>query len=104
MICRICGTTSDITKDWRPSCSKHGGDVCGSCCLSCEDHIAWSGIWKCRHISDQQRKAAAVRRAEAAMNEELLRISAAYHKERRARAREFYIKQAKQRKRSSANG
>ena len=102
MICRICGTTSDKTKDWRPACNKYGGDVCGRCCLNCEDHVTWSGIWKCKHISAEQRKAAAAKRAQAAMNEELSRISKAYHRERRSRAKEFYIKQAKQRAKASA--
>ena len=98
MICRICGTTSAETRDWRPNCRKNGGDVCGSCCMHCPDHIAWSGIWKCGFISEEQRKANAAKRAEAAMNEELLRISSAYHKDRKARAREWYIKQARKKK------
>lgn len=100
MVCRICGTTSEETKDWRPNCSKAGGDVCGSCCMNCEDHIAWSGIWRCAHITREQRIQASVRKAKAAENEELLRISQAYHRDRKARAREWYIKQAQLRKRS----
>ena len=99
MICRICGTTSGQTRDWRPNCPKHGGDVCGSCCMSCEDHISWSGIWRCAHITEQRRRELSVARAKAAEQEEIRRISDAYHRDRKAKAREHYMKIAMQRKR-----
>lgn len=103
MICRICGVTSSEKKDWRPNCPKHGGDVCGTCCMNCEQHVSWSGIWKCAYVTEQKRRAQAVASAKAKEHAEILRISEAYHRDRKARAREFYIKQAKLRKRSAWN-
>lgn len=101
MICRSCGATSAEVRDWRPNCRKTGGDVCGRCCMECPDHIAWSGIWKCNFITPERRRAAAVKKAKAAEHDEILRISKAYHKERKARVREWYIKQAQARKRNA---
>lgn len=99
MICRICGITSSEKRDWRPNCPKHGGDVCGTCCMHCEQHVAWSGIWKCAYVTEHKRREQAVANAKAKEHAEILRISEAYHQDRKARAREYYIKQAKQRKR-----
>lgn len=104
MICRICGTTSRQTRDWRPNCPKHGGDVCGSCCMSCEDHIAWSGIWRCAHVTDHRRREISVAKTKAAEQEEIQRISDAYHRDRKAKAREHYRKLAMQRNRKDRNG
>ena len=101
MICRICGTTSGQTRDWRPNCSKYGGDICGSCCMHCEDHISWSGIWRCRYVTDAKRREASVAKAKAKEQEEIQRISDAYHRDRKAKAKEFYIKQAARRKRGA---
>lgn len=101
MICQICGASSAEVRDWRPNCSKHDGDVCGRCCMECSNHVAWSGIWKCTFITSERRKAEAVRKAKAAERDEIMRISNAYHKERKAKAREWYIKQAQARKRNA---
>ena len=100
-VCSVCGITNETHKHWGPICRKTGRRVCDICCLRCEHHIRFSGIWSCSYESEEMRRERRRKRMQERFEEENARISRAYHQRRREEARQWAIKQAKARAKKS---
>ena len=98
----MCGTTLRECKHWGPTCRKTSRRVCAECCWTCEHHISWSGIWHCSYKSEEILRAERDKKRQERFDAENMRISTAYHKQRRERARERAIREAKARKRQES--
>ncbi len=81
-ICSICGITNETHKNWGPICKKTGKRVCDECCYRCEYRVGWSGIWMCRFLTPEQRKAEAQRRIRDREHEEIVKATEAYDRRR----------------------
>lgn len=102
--CSICGTTLAECKQWGPTCKKTGRRVCARCCYECEYKVSWSGLWKCTYVTEEDRKAEIRARIQQRFDAESKKISDAYRAERKRKAREYAIKQAKARKKANIKG
>ena len=98
--CSLCGITSEEHRCWGPICKKTGRRVCDICCYRCEHHLTWSGTWRCRYITEEEKKAERLKRSRERFESENRKISAAYYDRRREERREWAIKQAKARARA----
>lgn len=96
-VCSICGITNETHKSWGPICRKTGKRVCDVCCLKCEHHFIWSGLWDCGYRTAEELREERRKRARDRFEAENLRISKAYHARRKEEARQWAIKQAKAR-------
>ena len=102
--CSMCGITLAECKHWGPTCKRTGRRVCAMCCYKCENHVIWSGVWKCSFVTEEDRKAEIRARIQQRLNAEEKRISDIYLARKKQKAREYAIKQAKARKRASTKG
>ena len=102
--CSICGTTLAECKNWGPICKKTGSRVCAQCCYECEHKVSWSGLWKCTYMTEEDRKAEIKAQIQERFDAESKKISDAYHAERKRKAREYAIKQAKARRKANTKG
>ncbi len=98
--CSMCGITSETHKNWGPVCKLTGERVCDICCFECEHHFKWSGLWRCRYITEEEKRAERLKRARERFESENQKISAAYYERRREERREWAIKQARARARA----
>ena len=97
-VCCLCGVTNETCKHWGPICKKTGERVCAECCHRCEHRVSWSGIWRCGYITAEERREQIRKRSQDRFASENAKISAAYMKRKKERAREYAIKAAKARK------
>ena len=74
------------------------------CCYKCENHVIWSGVWKCSFVTEEDRKAEIRARIQQRFDAESKKISDAYIAKRKREAREWAIKQAKARKKANIKG
>ena len=102
--CSLCGVTLKTCHHWGPRCKKAGRRVCAECCYRCEHHVAFSGTWHCSYITEKEKREIRLRRAQERFDTENAKISAAFHKERKEKAREWAIKKAKQRAKAEKAG
>lgn len=85
-VCSMCGITNETCKHWGPTCKKTGRRVCSACCYKCEYRVSWSGIWRCRYMTPEDRKAEARQRARARFDSEAARISQIHKENMKRRA------------------
>lgn len=97
-VCSMCGITLAECRHWGPVCKKTRRRVCAECCRKCEHHIKWSGIWRCNYVTLEDRREQARQRAQERFNEENAKISAAYNREKKERARQKAIQAARARR------
>lgn len=93
--CSICGITNETCKHWGPTCKKTGRRVCAECCRQCEHHVSWSGIWRCRYITPDEKRTEARRRIQARFDAESMKISQEYRRKKREQAKQRAIKAAR---------
>ena len=102
-VCCMCGITNETHKHWGPICKKTGKRVCDECCYRCEYHVSWSGIWRCKYVTPEDRREDVQRRIRERFEEEERKISEAYNRRRREEARQRAIKKAKAAKKARQN-
>lgn len=96
-VCSICGTTLKECKHWGPTCRRTRRRVCLDCCIKCEYHVRWYGLWRCSYITQEELRNAAAKRSKERFDAEVAKINTAYRKERREAAKRRAIKAARER-------
>jgi len=87
--CSICGVTNETYNGWTFCKRLNKARICFDCCMKCEYHYSWSGLWRCTYkspeeIEQEEQRAREQRRAarEAEFNKECQAIGKAYYKKK----------------------
>lgn len=97
--CSICGITNETERHWGPVCKMTRKRVCLTCCMKCEHQNTWSGLMHCTFVTEEERRAEAVKRQRLKFDAEVAAISRNYRHHKKEQARLRAIKDARMRQR-----